>query len=454
MNHKKHLLTIFLAVFINITGFAIILPLSPAMLEFYLPSEEATSGVMGEIISSIKTVIASLGKEKPAFTTAVFFGCFLASLYAFLQFIFAPICGRISDRYGRRPVMLFTLTGAMISYGLWAVAASFNLFIISRILAGVMAANLSVVTAAMADVTSKEDRTKGMMLVGIAFGLGFLFGPAMGGLLTQINLLSLYPSLGAFGINPFSACALVAMMLSAINLLWIYMKFDETLPVEKRLNPQKSHKFMEAFRAQSSSILRTNFSYFIFILSFSGLEFTLAFIAAERFSYGPKQIGYLFLYIGFILIFARGYIVRKFSTKVEERMLAIAGVVSGIISFSTIAFAFTQSVFILGSSFLAIAIALTSTSLSSLVSLYSTERTQGRDLGLFNSAGSLARAFGPLLASIPYIYLGAQGAYISISSLLFIPLFLIFFLPKPDKTSTKRVEPLAEALEETETPTV
>lgn len=454
MNQKSHLLTIFLAIFINITGFAIILPLSPALLEFYLPNQEATNSTLGQLITSIKTIITSLGKENPTFTTAVFFGCFLASLYAFLQFIFTPICGRISDRYGRRPVLLFTITGTTLSYALWAIAGSFNFFIISRILAGMMAANLSVATAAIADVTSKENRTKGMALAGIAFGLGFMFGPAMGGLLTKINLLTLFPRLQSFGINPFSCCALVAMLLSAINLLWIFVKYEETLPPEKRLQAQKTFKLLASFRSQTSSIFRTNFSYFIFILSFSGLEFTLAFIAAERFSYSPTQIGYLFLYIGFILIFTRGYIMRKLFNKVEERKLASAGLLFGIISFSIIAFAFNQPLFILGASFLALAVALTVTSLSSLVSLYSTESTQGRDLGLFNSAGSLARAFGPLLAALPYIYFGAQSAYISVSSLLFIPLVIILFLPKPDKTPPKAPEPIFESIEESETPTV
>lgn len=454
MNQKKHLLTIFLVIFIDITGFTITLPLAPALLEFYLPHQEATSGVLGQLISFIKIAISSLGKEDPGFTTAVFFGCFLASLYAFLQFIFAPIFGRLSDRYGRRPVLLVTITGTTISYVLWVIAGSFNLFIISRMLAGIMAANLSVASAAMADVTSKESRTKGMALVGVAFGLGFLLGPTMGGLLTQINLVKIYPALQSIGINPFSSCALVAMLLSAINLLWVYMKFGETLPLEKRLQPKKVYQFLAAFQAQTSFILRTNLSYFIFILSFSGLEFTLAFLASERFSYTPTQIGYLFLYIGFILILTRGYIIRKLSSKVEEKMMALTGIFFGIVSFSIIAFAYTQLVFIIGSSFLALAVALTSTSLSSLVSLYSMESTQGRDLGAFNSAGSLARAIGPLLASIPYIYLGAQGAYITISSFLVIPLCIVYFLPKPDKTSSEKAEPLTEAIEESEPPTL
>lgn len=454
MSHKKYLLTIFLAIFINITGFSLIFPLSPALLNFYLPNQEISGDFLGQTITTIKTLIASIGKENPSFTTAVFFGCFLASLYALLQFIFAPIFGRISDYYGRRPILLITITGTTLSYALWIFADTFNLFIISRILAGITAANLSVASAAMADITSKKDRTKGMALIGIAFGLGFLFGPAIGGLLTQINLLHLFPSLNSIGINPFSSCALFATLLSLINLLWIYLQFQETLLPEKRNKNLFSFKFSETFRSQSPSIFKTNFSYFIFILAFSGLEFSIAFVATERFNYSSTMIGFLFLYIGFILILSRGYIISKLASKIEERYIALAGILSGMISFFIIAFAFTQPLFILGNTFLSLAVALTSTSLSSLVSLYSTEITQGRDIGLFNSAGSLARACGPLLASIPYIYLGAKGAYLSVSSFLFIPLIIIVTLPKPIKLPEPIPSIPSKVIEDSEPPSI
>ena len=136
----------------------------------------------------------------------------------------------------------------------------------------------------------------------------------------------------------------------------------------------------------------------------------------------------------------------------DERMLGSIGIGCGIIAFFIIAYARTQTFFILGSSFLAFAVALTSTSLSSLVSLYATEHTQGQEIGIFNSAGSLARAFGPLLAALPYMYLGAKGAYLSVSTLLFIPLIIIFFLPKPSKAPV--LEENIASLEEAEPPTL
>lgn len=451
MNSKRQSLIIFLTVFLSIAGFAVILPLSPALLNFYLPNQETDGGMLGQFISTAKTLAQTLGKENATFTTAVFFGCLIASIYSFLQFIFSPICGKISDIFGRKPVLLVTIAGTTISYGLWAIAGTFNLFIIARIFAGITSAYLSVATAAMADITTKKNRTNGMALVGIAFGLGFILGPAIGGLLTKINLLNHYPQLQVFGINPFSVCALVSMLLAALTFFWVLIQFEETLPGEKREKLKIKPKLSSVFKTQTPSIFKTNLSYFIFILAFSGLEFTLAFLAAERFSYSPIQIGYLFLYIGFILILTRGYIIKKLSVILDERILGSIGILCGIIAFFIIAYAKTQLLFIFGSSFLAFAVALTSTSLSSLVSLYATEHTQGQEIGLFNSAGSLARAFGPLLAALPYMYLGAKGAYLSVSTLLFIPLFILLFLPKPSKAP---VEENIASLEETETPTI
>lgn len=437
MENKYSKRILFLTIFFNLTGFAIMLPLSPALLGYYLPTEEANGGWLGEFVIRCQDLASALGHEDPTFITSVFFGCSLASIYAFLQFIFSPIWGRLSDRYGRKNILLYTLTGTALSYALWIFAGSFQLFILSRILAGIMAGNLSVATAAIADVTSKKNRTKGMALIGIAFSLGFIIGPAFGGTISQINPLDYLPRLEGFGINPFSSPALAATILAIINLGWVVYKFDETLPQEKRSYAVNSLKLLETTKAQAPSILWTNISYFIFLLAFSGLEFTLAFLATERFEYTPTQIGGLFVYIGVILILTQGYIVRRASFSLGERALGASGIVFGIISFALIAYAFKQPLFYIGSGFLALGIGLVSPSLSSLVSLYATETTQGRYLGVFRSAGSLARACGPVLAAFPYFYYGAETAYISVALLLLIPLGIVISLPKPDKSSAE-----------------
>lgn len=423
---KKSVLGIlFLTMCLNLTGFAIILPLSPAMMAYYLPHAESSGGLLGAFIASANQLANTLSHGDPPNSASVFFGCLLASLYAFLQFTFAPIWGRLSDRYGRRPVLLVTLAITALAYLIWIFASSFNLLILSRVLGGITAANLSVVSACIADITEKANRTQGMALVGIAFGLGLIFGPVIGGLSSTINIIELYPSLATWKMTPFSFCAGIAFILAAINFLWVYLKFKETL--KQCTQEEESHSAL----AFIQSLKKTNLSYFIFILVFSGLEFTLAFHAHTRLSYGPAQLGYLFLYIGIVLILMQGLIVRRLARLVNERNLAITGILSSVFSYAILAYANTPFAFYVGSYFLAVSVGFTTPSLSSLTSLYATENSQGRHQGKFRSSGSLARALGPIFAASVYFYYGAQVAYLTAPLLLLIPILLIFSLPSP-----------------------
>ena len=156
---------------------------------------------------------------------------------------------------------------------LWIFSGSFGLFIIARLIGGAFAGNLSVATAAVADVTSRENRAKGMGIVGVAFGLGFLFGPALGSGAAYFDLSFNRPNLTSFGINPFSAAALFSLGFSLINLIWIWTRFKETLPEQPR-DPEEvptriRHPLRELVAADAGPARRTNWLYFIYILSFS-----------------------------------------------------------------------------------------------------------------------------------------------------------------------------------------
>jgi len=409
MEQKRSLKIIFFTIFLNLMGFAIILPLYPAMLHYYLPTEAQEISFVGQFIRVCEALAESIGHDNSLFMTSVVFGCLLGSMYAFLQFIFAPIWGKLSDKFGRKQILIITLTGTAISSLLWCVSAKFELFILARMLAGVMAGNLSVASAAAADVTSKAERAKAMGLVGAAFGLGFLLGPAIGGIASKLNLLA---------------------------VIWVLFQFKETLPAEKRY-ASKVKKPLAGLgineTIQIPAIRKTNLTYFVFILAFSGLEFTLSFLATERFFYTATQVGYLFLFIGSILIFTQGFIVRRLTPLLGEKTMAFAGIVAGIVSFNIIAFAHDQITFFLGSGFLALSVGLASPSLTSLVSLYATEDTQGRYLGFFRAAGSLARALGPLAAASLYFCWGSKMTYLLVALVLLWPLSMIFILPKPLK---------------------
>jgi MFS family permease len=225
---------VFLTLFLDLVGFSIIFPLFPSILDFYLPQGEGTNSLLGRCIAPLATWAENSGAANPRFVTAVLFGGLLGSLYSILQFISAPLWGAYSDRVGRRRVLLLTIAGLAVSYAVWTFAASFWLFVLARVLGGIMGGNLSVATAAVADITTRKKRSAGMAIIGIAFGLGFIVGPAIGGFCASIDLTVLYPQLTAFGINPFSTPALVSLLLALVNLIWVARAFKETLPPEKR----------------------------------------------------------------------------------------------------------------------------------------------------------------------------------------------------------------------------
>ncbi|HKK29690.1 MAG TPA: MFS transporter, partial [Alphaproteobacteria bacterium] len=185
---KSTLGIVFLTLFLDLVGFSIIFPLFPAMLDYYLPNGAGDGSLLGRIVAPLAAWSEASGAENPRLMTAVLFGGVLGSLYSILQFLCAPLWGAWSDRVGRRKVLLVTISGLALSYVLWFFAASFWVLILARIIGGAMGGNLSVATAAVADSTTREKRSSGLAIVGIAFGLGFITGPGIGGLAAKIDL--------------------------------------------------------------------------------------------------------------------------------------------------------------------------------------------------------------------------------------------------------------------------
>lgn len=427
---------IFLTLFLDLVGFSIIFPLFPAMLEYYLPSSYGGSTLLGQLIAPLAGWAESSGATNPRFMTAVLFGGILGSLYSILQFICAPLWGAYSDRVGRRKVLLITISGLALSYIAWFFAASFWILVLARVLGGVMGGNLSVATAAVADSTTREKRSSGLAIIGIAFGLGFIVGPAIGGLLAKIDLSVIAPALKAFGVNPFSMPALVSLILTTINLIWVYRRFEETLPAEKRGEPNPERKGLAVFRlfqCPDPATRRTNLVYLVYMLAFSGMEFTLTFLASERFDFTPAQNGGMFVFIGLILVLVQGGIVRRLASPIGEKRLAIAGIAFGVAAFLALAIAMQLGLFFGALALMAFSIGLVSPTLSALVSLYSSESDQGTNLGIFRSAGSLARAIGPLTAAFVYFIYGSKSAYLFGALVVIIPLVMALKLPKPFK---------------------
>lgn len=441
-NNSKELRILFLSVFINLAGFAIILPLGPTLMEHYTNPNNGDIAT-GWVVTWVKlahSLAESIGHSNANFITEVFFGCLLGSLYGLGQFAFAPIWGRLSDRIGRKPVLLFTIFGTALSYLLWFFASSFELFILARILGGIMAGNLAVSTAAVADLTSRENRSKGMGMIGAAFGLGFIFGPAIGGLTAQINLLQYFPWLEAYGVSHLSFPALIATIFCFINALWLILCFKECLTPEVRKSIQPitlSQRLFGMFTNGTPFVRFTNNIYLLYIILFSGMEFTLPFLAAERLHFDSKANGYLFVYIGLMLVFVQGFLIRKLAVKIPERTLAIFGTVTGLISFAAFALSLNSTNFYIACAFLALSIGLVSPSLSAIVSLLSNENQQGINLGFFRSAGSLGRALGPITAAFFFFYFGSGTTYLVAAGLLIVPTLLLLKLPAIRKTRSE-----------------
>ncbi|MFP4156412.1 MAG: MFS transporter [Opitutales bacterium] len=435
--NRRTLGIVFLTLFLDLVGFSIIFPLFPAMLEYYLPDGAGAGSLLGQLVGQLASWAEQSGAEDPRLMTAVLFGGILGSLYSVLQFICAPLWGALSDRVGRRPVLLLTISGLALCYLLWFFAASFWILVLSRVIGGIMGGNISVATAAVADSTSREKRSGGLAIIGIAFGLGFIVGPAIGGLLSMVDLTEHWPALAAFGVNPFSMPALVSLLLALINLVWVFRRFDETLTDANRDEARRTKPNFAVFKMFSSggpNVRRTNLLYLIFMLAFSGMEFTLAFLAVERFGFSPAQNGGMFVFIGFVLIVVQGGIVRRLASPVGEKRLALAGLALGLAAFITLAFALELGLFFIALALLGFSIGLVSPTLSGLVSLYSSESEQGSCLGIYRSAGSLARAIGPLVAAFVYFAYGSQSAYLFGALVVVIPLIMAIKLPQPKKT--------------------
>ncbi len=423
---------VFLTIFLDMVGFSVLFPLFPEMLDYYLEREaHSGGGIVTDLVAGVQS-LSFVGSDPQSvfrFETVIFGGA-LGSLYAVLQFVFAPIWGRLSDYLGRRKVLIYTLAGTAFGYGLWIFAGNFWVLVFSRVIGGIASGNLSVATAAIADVTSRESRSKGMALVGIAFGLGFILGPALGGYASTVTIAD--PSMATFALNPFSAAAIISLSLALLNWLWIFFFFKETLLAEKRKSKGKAKSgIFQLGEVANSNVRDTCLVYLFYMISFSGMEFTLTFLAVERFGYSPVDLGNMFILIGLTLIFVQGFFVRTFVGRIGEKNMALIGIVLGFTAFMIISQSDETPLFYLGLFLMSAGVALISPTLTALTSLHSGDGDQGFHLGIFRSSGSMARACGPMLAGLAYYAFGSEISYVFGAILLIFPLLIMFRIERP-----------------------
>ncbi len=438
-NPNRHILgMIFLTVLMDIIGFAIIIPMFPSLLTHYLHAE-GTAGSLVSVMADLAKSIA--GTEPRPELVAVLFGGLLSAVFSGLQFVFSPFWGALSDRIGRRPVLVATLCGNMFAYVLWIFSGQFWVLLVSRVLCGLAAGNIAVASAAAADITDRENRTKGMAVVGVAIGLGFLLGPVIGGFASLWVLPHAVENIPALALNPFSGPAIVAAGMATANFLIVWRFFPET-HTKKGLNTESRPTFFAIARVQDGGVRRASVANLLYQIAFTGMENTVVFLTAALFLFLPQDNAWLFLSNGLCLMIAQGVAARVLVKRIGERAVAGLGFLTGSVALAAIAFIpypevgqtamEWKSLFFIATGLLAFSTGLILPSLSALVSLYSSPDQQGRNLGILRSAGALARIVGPLAAAYVFFRMGThQWVYLAGAILMAPGLWMITRLPNP-----------------------
>lgn len=356
----------------------------------------------------------------------------LMSSYSIFQFVFAPMLGRLSDKYGRRPILLVSVFGNVISYFIWAISNSFGLFLVSRIISGATGGNIAVAQSYIADVTTRENRAKAMGLMGAIFGLGFILGPFLGGLLSKVDISHI--SLLGIPFNQFSMIGIFTMALSLVNLIWIFTHVAE--PEVKRPKYQRLKELInpaslikEFMNPELGKLFLINF---LLSVAFVHLESTLAWDLLDRFKLNTESTGYFFAYLGVIMVIVQGGIYRRMAKKGNEVPLARFGLATTMVTLAVLPFSYPLAVMCVTIAILALGMGFANPSLTALISLTSTEEDQGLNLGIAQSFGSLARVLAPITATALYDNMSHQAPFISAAIFAGISLIIAMTLKKTD----------------------
>jgi MFS transporter, DHA1 family, tetracycline resistance protein len=345
---KSPLATILLVVFVDLIGFGMIIPILP----LYAKSFQAAEWQIG----------------------------LLLACYSFMQFLASPVLGYISDRIGRKPVLLVSLIGSAIGYAVMASAASLTMLFIARIIAGICGASVGTAAAYIADITPPENRSRRMGLIGAAFGVGFVLGPAIGGILSQF-----------WTKGPFWFGAGLAF-LNAIAVLLILPEPERHVKRSEAAIPAGTDVVDQTGRGGIPILVVT---YFVAIAGFAIVTMIYPQVLDRRFSLTPAQISLVFVFLGLVGAFIQGGAIGRMARRFGDYKLAAAGLLLMAISMVIMPFAHNIPLFLLFTFGLAAGNSLAQPTLMAMASRLAASTAQGRVIGTVQSAGSLGRVVGP-----------------------------------------------------------
>lgn len=371
MKPKSGLFLVFLIVVIDLMGFGIVLPLLP----FYAARFNATPLMIG----------------------------LLYSVYSLAQLVFSPYWGALSDRIGRRPIMLLSTFGASLAYILFAFSDTLWLLLASRLLAGIMGGNISTAQAYVADVTTHEERSKGMGLIGAAFGIGFTVGPALAGILTH------EPFRGILGLPVYALPGFFAAALSFISFILVWLKLPETVSARKFASPDEDRInasggvfstifWKKLFLEQAEKPVLAALFLCVFLLSISQSSLYSAFplFYSGTLGLSAEKVGFQFAYMGIIAVLIQGIFIRALTKRFGETRLFLIGTLVMGAGYFLAGAARSEQILLCALTLMAVGGSLNGPTLTSLVSKNAPEHRLGTVLGGSQGLSAMGRVIGPV----------------------------------------------------------
>ncbi len=355
----------------------------------------------------------------------------IVGIYSLLQLVCAPLFGKLSDRIGRKPVLVVSILGTAVGFVVLGAATTVWMLILGRIIDGASGGNISTAMACIADVTTKENRSRNMGLVGAAFGLGFMLGPAIGGVLSK-----------HFGLaTPFYFAAGLALL----NALLVWLRLPETLTAESRARAKERATVGEVFHGGRAGMITAILaSQLAAVTGFSIMTALFALYCEKRFGYDTAQVGYILAYVGLLGVLFQGGLLRRLLKKPIEKELAVIGAVVLALSMAALPFTHTLGVLLVVCFGISLGNSFVTPTLNGLASRSTDAHCQGRLLGLMQSAGSLGRFLGPMvgfgLVSLDGAADYARTSFFVSAAILALAIFFIL-LVRPERGG-----PVAEAI--------
>ncbi len=383
---------LFVTVFVDLIGFGIVLPVLPFFASHY--------GVSGFKVTA------------------------LSAVYSLMQFLCAPFWGRLSDRIGRRPVLLISLAGSTLAYLGLGFCTSFEQIFATRVLAGICGANIAVANAYIADITTPENRSRGMGMIGAAFGLGFVLGPGIGGGIAYLVEDPARPEL------VFHAIGWVAAAICGLNFLVACWRLAESRPVDKRAEAVASPQWEGSAWRRAFTNPLVGFLillYFVLGFGFSNFENLFALLIQAKFHCGVREGSYFFLFLGLVVAAIQGGLIGKLVKAFGERRLIVAGSLIFAAGLALVPFAGTVAWVLAALAALGIGQGLNRSAIMGLISQNIGAGEQGAVLGVAQSSGSLARIAGPLAGGLMFDRVGhafpfvVGGGLVALALLVGIP---------------------------------